>query len=41
MSNRFSDLAITIHYSGFSARAGHVVTLGIFRIHGKANGTFK
>lgn len=41
MSNGFSDLAITIHYSGFSTSAGHVVSLGIFRIHGQANDTFK
>lgn len=41
MSNSFSDLALTIHYSGFSASAGHVVTLGIFRTHRKANETFK
>lgn len=41
MSNGFSDLAITIRYSGFSASAGHAVTLGIFRIHPKANDTFK
>lgn len=41
ISNHLADLAITIPYSGFSASAGHVVTLGIFRIHHKANDTFK
>lgn len=41
MSNNLADLAITILYSVFSASAGHVVTLGIFRIHHKANDTFK
>lgn len=41
MSNHLADLAITIPYSGLSASAEHVVTWGIFRIHHKANDTFK
>lgn len=41
MSNSFSDLTITVHHLAFSASTGHVVTLGIFRIHHKANDTFK
>lgn len=41
MSNHWADFAITVLYSGCSAGAGHVVTLGIFGMHHKANDTIK
>lgn len=40
-SDQLADFAITVPCSRFSTSAGHVVTLGIFRIHHKANDTFK